>query len=184
MSLIEDLNTHFDKNPEEELVADPKQFKIKLGIGEDAYQTLRVKKKFEDIVNFFGFFASGSTAASSSWVATTFFAPTIGGISLPFLVPTPIGWVVAAGFAGGGLYLGYRKLSRRFDKNFIDVIPKYINTPLDMMAIQILEQILPFALYVARADGMVDGAERKTIKDLNPRLTHPGCRYRSLSRTQ
>ena len=165
MNLIKDLNTHFDKNPEEELVANPERFKIKLGIGEDAYQTLRVKRTFGSIVDFFGFFAGGSTVASSSWVATTFFTPVIWGIKLPFLAATPIGWVIAAGFAGGGLYLAFRKLSRRSDKSFIDVVPKYINTPLDIIALQILEQILPFALYVARADGMVDGAERKTIKD-------------------
>ena len=165
MSLIEDLNTYFDENPAEELVANPERFKIKLGIGERVYKTLRVKRTLEAIGGFLSFFSAGSTAASGSWFATTFFAPVIWGFQLSFLAVTPIGWVVAAGFAGGGLYLAFRKLSRRFDENFIDVVPKYINTPLDMIALQILEQILPFALYIARADGTIDGAERKTIED-------------------
>ena len=59
----------------ESVVRDPVRFKYKLDIGEDAYQSLRLKKYLLDAVDAGNGAIVGFGAAKSSVVASTFLLP-------------------------------------------------------------------------------------------------------------
>ena len=107
--LIEDLGAA------ELVVADTNKFKIKLGIGEEAYASLKVKNLLQTMWDVKDAGAAGAAAAASPVVATTFFG---GGGFLSALgfgaaAVTPVGWVVAAAIASGGAYYGATRLMSR-----------------------------------------------------------------------
>ena len=91
----------------ETVVSEPLIFKAKLGIGEDAYTSLRVKNTVFEAWDTLGAAGAAVSVAQSSVIASSFFAPTgwlaVIGIGT---AATPIGWVVAAGVVTGGAWLG------------------------------------------------------------------------------
>ena len=85
------------------VVAIPERFKAKLGIGEDAYASLRLRKNLGTVfkgTDAAGAAATGVGVASSSVVASTFFSAPglLGALGIGAAV-TPIGRVIAAGAA-------------------------------------------------------------------------------------
>lgn len=148
------------------VIGEPLKFKVKLAIGEDAYGTLRMKNKLADFWEIFGGVGSGAAVAKSAVVATTFFAPhgLLGLIGLGTAV-TPVGWVVAAAVLSGGSVIGVRRFLSDAAKSRVSVIPKFINTPIDVLAVNLFDLIAPLALKIAIVDGVVTDDERKCIKD-------------------
>lgn len=140
------------------ILADKWRFKEKLGIGEDAYKFLRVRKNLSTFLGAAGAGSSGALVASSSVVATTFFAKSgiLATLGLGAAAATPIGWVVGAGALAGGAYLGAKmflgKIGDKIDDRMMIKIPRHINTPLDVIADEVLGLILPLSLRVAKAD--------------------------------
>ena len=145
----------------EEIIADDLKFRHKLGIGEDAYGTLKVASRLSPV--FAG--AAGAAVASSPVVASAFFggtAATVAGwLGLGLAATTPVGWVIAAGVATGGAYMGMRGIR----KKLIDEVPKQISAPLDVLAKSVVGFLMPVAFRLALADGNVDDRERRKIKD-------------------
>jgi uncharacterized tellurite resistance protein B-like protein len=134
------------------IINDPLKFKIKLAIGENAYKELRIKKaawEVWDISNV----ATGPVQIAA--LATTWF-----GVSA-----TPIGWLVLAGVLSSGAYIGITRYLKSKDQDRVDVIPKFINTPLDVLALGLFDLLAPLALKVANVDGTIDKAERRAISD-------------------
>lgn len=153
----------------EQVVADPLRFKLRLGIGEDAYASLRIKKKLQEVWDVSGFAASGAAAAASPIAASTFFASTASGgilgmLGLGTAAATPVGWVAAAALASGGLYFGVTRMMGGFAGSRVDTIPKFINTPLDLLAASLLDLIGGLAARVSIIDGQIDPAERHEIE--------------------
>lgn len=151
------------------VIADPLKFKRKLRIGEDAYAVLRLKNGIQGLWDAGGVAATGATVAASKVVATTFFASTASGGLLSALgigaaATTPIGWVLAAAAASGGVYYGVSRVVRRQQETFVDTIPRFINTPIDLLGMQLLDLIGALALRVAKIDGAVAAEERTTIQ--------------------
>jgi uncharacterized tellurite resistance protein B-like protein len=168
MSLADDLNEFFaDGN--EVIVAEPLKFKAKLGIGEQVYALLRAREKMSTFSEAVGIGATASSVAASSAVAGTFFASsgfmasTLSAIGLGATAVTPIGWVIAAGVISGGAYMGVSHLFEKTKDNGLIVVPKYINTPLDVIAVALIELMLPVSLKIAKADGIIQDSELKTI---------------------
>lgn len=148
------------------VVDDPLRFKLRLGIGEDAYAALRLKKNLQELWDTGGMAATGATVAMSPVVATTFFAPT-GFLALIGIgtAVTPIGWVAAAAMGSAGAYYGVTRLYGRFAGSRVDIIPKFINTPLDLLAATLIDLVGALAVRIAQIDGVIDDKEIGTISE-------------------
>ncbi|WP_432822088.1 TerB family tellurite resistance protein [Trichloromonas sp.] len=149
----------------ENIVSDPLRFKAKLAIGEDAYTSLRVKNATFELWDVAGVASTAVAVAKSSAVASTFFASN-GILSLGGLIgtaTTPVGWVVAAGVLAGGGWIGITRYIKQSSSSKVTVIPNFINTPMDVLALGLFDLMAPLALKVASIDGEICDDERSTI---------------------
>jgi hypothetical protein len=150
----------------ETIVAEPLNFKAKLAIGEDAYTSLKVKNAAFQAWEVAGVATTAVVVAKSSVVASAFFTPTgfLAAIGFGTAV-TPVGWVIAAGVVTGGAWVGITRYLKKASANRVTVIPKFINTPLDVLALGLFDLLAPLALKVAEVEGRVDDGDRKLIHD-------------------
>jgi hypothetical protein len=149
-----------------DVVHDELRFKAKLGIGEDAYNSVRFKNAIFEAWDVAGVAATGAQIASSAMIAQKFFAaPSIlSAIGIgTATVATPIGWVVAASLVSGGAWFGITRYLKSNDDK-VDVIPKFINTPIDLLAVGLFDLIAPLALKIANVDSIIDDRELAEIK--------------------
>lgn len=147
------------------VVSDLNKFKIKLGIGEDAYGTLKLKNTLQTIWDVKGAGAAGAAAAASPAVATTFFGGSglLSAIGIGATAATPVGWVIAAAVASGGAYYGVMKVMSGYTSSRVETIPKFINTPIDLLGATLFDMMAGLALKVADFSGEVDEVEREAI---------------------
>jgi len=150
---------------DESPILDPVRFKIKLDIGEDAYQFLKIKNNLSVLSDVIGAAGTGGAIASSSVVANTFFAGN-GVLALLGIgtAATPIGWVVAAGLLSGGAYYGIQRTLNKAKNATVTTIPNYINTPLDLLAVGLSNLIFPLVTALARADNEYHERERRFLE--------------------
>ena len=154
----------------ERVIDHPKVFKSKLGIGADAFASLRKKKLVGEgvrILDTAGAFGVGAAVASSSAVAATFFTPTglLAALGIGAAAATPIGWVIAAGVASTAGYYGISRYLRSGREDRVEVVPKWINTPLDALAVVMFDFFALLGLKAAHADGLVTDSERQCIEN-------------------
>jgi uncharacterized tellurite resistance protein B-like protein len=160
--MIDDSSLDYYAEPES-VISDDLKFKSKLGIGENAYKSLKIKNTVGEIWDTLGAAATGATMASSASVATTFFAQNALFAALG-IASTPIGWVIAAGVLSGGAWLGVTRQFKKLNKERVDVIPQFINTPLDILGLALFDLLAPLALKIANIDGQLDQSEVNHIK--------------------
>lgn len=79
-----------------------------------------------------------------------------------------MGWVIAAGVLSGGAYVGVTRLLERSKDNGLIIVPKYINTPLDVIAVALIELMLPVSLKIANAGGGIQQSELTAIRNFFP----------------
>ena len=156
----------------ERVVAIPERFKIKLKIGTQAFALLRARDSLFALWDTAGAASTAAGVAKSAWVASIFFAPAapVGafawlGLGGAAAAVTPLGWVVATALVSGGAYYGVMKWMNGGPDTFVDTIPKFITTPIDLLGAQLLDLIGALALQVAAIDGHIDPRERATILD-------------------
>ena len=159
----------------ETIVSEPLNFKSKLAIGEDAYTSLKLKNAVFEVWEVAGVAATAVVVAKSSVVATTFFAPSglLAMIGIGTAV-TPVGWVIAAGVVTGGAWVGITRYLKKASANRVTVIPKFVNTPLDVLALGLFDLLAPLALKLAGVEGRIDDAGRKHIHDY---FVNQWCQY-------
>ena len=160
-----DWKEHLESLELTSVIANEHAFKARLAIGEDAYKSLRLRNTLADIWEVGGAGATGAAVAGSSAVAATFF-PSGGILGLIGLgtAATPIGWVVAAAVVSGTAWLFIRKAVLKKSSDLVEVIPKFINTPIDVLGLALLDLMIPLALKIAAVDGELHREERKKIK--------------------
>jgi len=148
------------------IVVEPLKFKAKLAIGEDAYTSLRVKNTVVEVWDVAGVATTAAVVAKSSVVASTFFAPTgwLAALGIGTAV-TPIGWVVAAGVVTGGAWFGITRHLKKASASKVTVVPNFINTPLDVLALGLFDLMAPLALKLTEVDGSVDNGRRQQLDD-------------------
>lgn len=150
----------------ETIVSTPLNFKAKLAIGEAAYTSLKVKNAVVQVWDVAGVATSAAVVAKSSVVASTFFAPTGFWAALGFgTAVTPIGWVIAAGVITGGAWFGITRHLKNSSASRVTVVPNFINTPLDVLALGLFDLMAPLAMKVAEVDGGIDESKRGLIRD-------------------
>ena len=144
--MAQDFGTEFADV--ERVITDELRFKLGLGIGEEAYAAFRVGKRLQQIWDIGGVAATGGGVAASSWVAGTFFGGWLTAIGIGTAV-TPIGWVLAAALASGGAYWGALRLLRGYSGERVAVIPKALNSPVDLLGAALLDLMAGLAYAVA-----------------------------------
>jgi uncharacterized tellurite resistance protein B-like protein len=150
-----------------QVISDPLRFKRKLAIGEDAYTSMRVGKTLAQLWDVGGVAATGGSIAASTTVAGTFFASSgwLATIGLGAAAVTPVGWVIGAALATGGAYYGVTRLFKSYHGSRVDVIPKFINTPIDLLGASLMDMLAALSFKIALTDGEVTEPERVAIKD-------------------
>ena len=146
------------------VLSNQERFKIKLGIGSDAFASLKVGKFVGQLWDMGGAVGTGAGVAASQTVAATFFGSfwtTIGAAT----AVTPVGWVVGAAVVSGGAYYGVSRLFKSYAGSRMDEVPKFLNTGLDVLAASALDLLGSLALKVAAIDGHIDVSERAAMED-------------------
>ncbi|MEE9425610.1 MAG: hypothetical protein V3V18_11645 [Methylococcales bacterium] len=148
-------------NNTKSVINEPLRFKEKLAIGEDAYTSLRVKNTVFEAWDTLGVATTAVTVAKSTAVASTFFAPSgfLAAIGIG-AAATPLGWVIAAGVVSSGAWVGITRYIKNQSNSRVTVIPKFINTPMDVLAIGLFDLITPLALKIAIVDGAINESEK------------------------
>ena len=89
----------------------------------------------------------------------------VGWLGFGAAAATPLGWVVAAGLLSGGAYYGVIQQARRYSGSRVELIPKFINTPLDLLGASLLDLIGGLALQLARIDGSISEPELAKLRE-------------------
>jgi uncharacterized tellurite resistance protein B-like protein len=149
------------------VVADSLRFRRKLAIGEDAYTSLRVGKTVAQLWDVGGVAATGAQVAALPMVATKLFAPggLLAALGMGAAATTPVGWVIAASLVSAGAYYGVTRLFRSYSESRVEVIPKFINTPIDLLGAALLDLVGSLSVKIALMDGVIHDAERLAMKD-------------------
>lgn len=149
------------------VIADSLRFRRKLAIGEDAYTSLRLGKTLAQLWDVGGVAATGAQVAALPSVASVFFSGggLLSALGIGAAATTPIGWVIAASVVTGGAYYGVTRLFRSYNGTRVDVIPKFINTPIDLLGASLLDLIGSLSVKVAMMDGNFTADERLVIRE-------------------
>lgn len=166
------MEAHTDQTSQLELlnhvecvVGDANKFKLKLGIGEDAFASLKMAKTLQALWDLKGAAGAGAAAAATPAVATTFFASTAGPLSFLSIgvAATPVGWVMGAAVLSGGAYYGAMRMLGKFNSSRVDVVPKFINTPIDLLGATIFDMMAGLSLKVSSLSHSIDDVERRAV---------------------
>ena len=149
----------------ESVIAEPLKFKAKLGVGEDAYTSLKIKNRLSKIWDVLGAATTGAWVAGTSTVATTFF-PASGLLAWVGIgtAATPVGWVAAAAVVSAGTWYGVTQLVEKQSRGKTTTIPTFISTPIDVLGLMLFDLMAPLALKIAAIDGHIHELEREYIK--------------------
>lgn len=161
--MTDELSNFFSNVSAEAIVCDPLRFKAKLKIGSNAFSILTKAENLQDCLHVLTGTAAGAALAGTTWFGSLGALGALG-VSLG-MVTTPIGWISVAGIGGGAAVYGLKKLLSTAHKNVVDEIPKYINTPLDILANNIISLLLPAMFYVSKSDDELHDLEKQTIVD-------------------
>lgn len=169
----------------DEIVSDDLQFKSRLGIDNNQYPSNITKELLQGVWDIAGVAASATSVAKSPVVANLF-TKTAGILSVFGVgkAVTPIGWVIAAAVISGGAWPGITRHLKKGGENISGVIPGFINTPFDVLALGFFDLLAPLSIKVALADGSIQEDEREYIQNhfvkewgFNKNFVNEGLKY-------
>jgi uncharacterized tellurite resistance protein B-like protein len=150
----------------ERVIADSLRFKRKLAIGDDAYTSMRFGKTVAQLWDVGGVAATGGQIAASASVASKFFAS--GGLLSTFglgaAAATPAGWVLGTALVTAGAYYGVTRLFKSYAGTRVETIPKFINTPIDLLGASLMDFLGGMGIKISLMDGQVTEPERSALQ--------------------
>ena len=146
----------------EKIIDNDLKFKQKLNIGDNAYRYLKTAKNLK---NFGEVSVTGAGVAAITGAGWYLSLGALGKLAIAVgIASTPVGWIAGAGAAGMVGVIGLKKFFNKANAKAIDSIPKFLNTPLDVVALNISQIIFPPAIRMACVDNDFCSAERDVIK--------------------
>lgn len=161
MALNNEMKNFFKTNKIKIVLDNKLTFKHKLNLSQDDYKYLNNAKNLHEFAE-----ALLAGVASAGVVYGGFMASlgVLGQIGLGVgLISNPIGWIAIAGIGAGSLAYGARQISKKADDKAYSKVPKYINTPLDILGENLIDLFLPICIKVALVDGEFIKKEKETI---------------------
>jgi len=161
MSLNNNMKDFFQTNKIKIVLDNNISFKHKLNLNQDDYNYLNNAKNLHEFTEALIAGAAGAGIVYGGFMASLGVLGQIGlGIGL---ISNPLGWMaLAAGGAGAAAY-GLRQLSKKADDKVYDKLPKYIKTPLDTLAENLINLFLPICIKIALIDGKFTEEEKNAI---------------------
>lgn len=157
---------HTKKLESEEVLSKPLAFKAQLAIGENAYKSLRYGKNLQGMWDVYGVGAAAVGIANAPIVASTI-GVKVGALSFigigTFATPLPYVALAAAGTTAA--YVGVMQYVKKLSNERLEVIPKFINSPLDILAIRLFGLIAPIVMKTAQIDGKISEEEYELITE-------------------
>ncbi|SLN41675.1 Tellurite resistance protein TerB [Aquimixticola soesokkakensis] len=148
------------------VVADDLRFRMKLGIGADAYRSLRYSRRVMELWDVGGVAMADANFAATSTTLGGFFGGS--GIMATLGVATaatPVGWTIAAGLVTASAYFGVTRLAGSYAGTRVVSVPVFINTPVDILGVTLVDMIGTLAVKMSEIDGHADERELQVIKD-------------------
>lgn len=142
------------------ILANPEKFKVKLGIGGEAYTSIKAGKLIGQI------WSLGTASSVGAGTAAAVTAPSAWGSFLisAGLASNPTGWIIGAAMASAGAVYGVSRLFNSYQKSRVDDLPKFLNTNLDKLSASLFDFLGSLSLKVAAIDGHLDQSEKNAIK--------------------
>ena len=165
MNLSDEFNSAF--NEDEIIIANDLKFKAALGIGEKAFKSMYVRENLTTFSEALGVGTAVSGVANTVIIGSFFGFSTSGflGTGLLATAATPgLNVIIAAGVISAGLYVGVSRLITKDKDSKVMVVPKFINTPLDLLATSLAGFFVPLGLKIGLADGVLEPIEEKKLK--------------------
>lgn len=163
MSINEELSDLFADI--QAVIDDDFKFKKKLAIGDEHFKYMSNAKNLADFgESLLGGIAIGGVTSAAWYTGLGF-----GGKALLTvgLISQPIGWVVGAAALGAAGIFGFKKIKDNYIKKaedeLVTKVPKFLNTPLDLLGLSIATLMLPVSVKMAHADGHFCHIERSQI---------------------
>jgi len=161
MNLDAEFNEVFSED--QVIIENDLKFKSALGIGDKAFKSLQLRENLTTCAEALGVGSSVSAFVSAPTVAGFLgYSKTFLGLSLG--AATPVGIVIAAGVLSAGAYVGVAKFLTRNKSDKLLITPKFINTPLDLLAMSLANFFVPISLKIGLADGSLHELEEQRIK--------------------
>lgn len=163
-----DLKSEFEEtfSDEEVIISDDIKFKSSLGIGEKAFHSLKMRENLTTAGETLGVYATVAGAVAPVGALFGLKGAGLFGTALfagPFVPATSV--VVSAGLIGAAAYFGLSRLLTKGKDEKLLVIPKFINTPLDLLATSLVGFFIPLALKVSMSDGHIHDLEKLKVKE-------------------
>lgn len=154
--LFEDVQTVID---------DDFKFKKKLAIGDEHFTYLNNGKNLMDFgESLLGGVGIGGVTAAAWYMNLGFVGHALFTVGL---ISQPVGWVIGASALGAAGVFGFKKAKGKFIKKaedeLVTKVPKFLNTPLDLLGLSIATLMLPVSIKMAHADGNFCHMEKAQI---------------------
>ena len=160
MSTLEEYVHSFDDV--ERVIANEEKIKARVGAGAGVFASLKLTDLLSDLGNFGSALGTGAQAGGTlaGWLAPK-------GLAAWFVLnPTsPVPYIVGGSVAVGGLFCGVTWLYRSYYGNRVDEIPRFLNTPIDVLGASFLDLVGSLAVKVAAIDGHIHKEERRVINE-------------------
>ena len=136
------------------VVRDHHQFKLKVGLGEEAYASLRITRHLQELWDV------GGAAAAGAGVAKTLLAASGPLAVFGLAASTPVGWLFGAALLSGSTYYGVMRMIKVAHRNRVDVIPKFISSPIDLLGATLFDQMGGLAIKVGSLTGAMSPGKK------------------------